>query len=144
MHTCSQVCLLPVAAFQKWVCAETGGRDGEQTQKAHRFKNSSLNGPKSFVSVPTSGATLSVILSAPVPDASQSSGVSQTQAPIGPVGHFCQAEAKAAVQIKPLRDRPITIQQHTHSVRKRRGDGNRPPLCFQAPLSCRLKEPRCF
>lgn len=63
--------------------------------------------------------TLSMILSAPVSDATQSYGVSQIQAPMGPVGHFSQAGAKATVQIKSLRDRPITIQQHTPSERRR-------------------------
>lgn len=56
---------------------------------------------------------LSTIMSAPVSDAPQSSRVSETLAPTEAVGHFSQAEAKAAVQIKSLRDRPITIQPHT-------------------------------
>lgn len=65
-----------------------------------------------------------MILSAPASDATQSSRVSQIQAPVGPVGHFSQTGAKAAVQIKSLRDRPITIQQHTPSEKHReRGEG---------------------
>lgn len=64
-----------------------------------------------------------MILSAPASDASQSSGVSQIQAPLGPVGHLSQARAKATVQIKSQRDRPITIQQHTPSERHREGEG---------------------
>lgn len=61
----------------------------------------------------SSCALLSMIMSAPVSDGPQSSRVSEILAPTGPVGHFSQAEAKATVQIKSLRDRPITIQPHT-------------------------------
>lgn len=60
----------------------------------------------------SSGALGSVIMSAPVSDGPQSSGVSELLAPTGPVGHFSQAEAKATIQIKSLGDRPITIQTY--------------------------------
>lgn len=78
-----------------------------------------------------------MILSAPVPDATQSYGVSQIQAPMGPVGHFSQAGAKATVQIKSLRDRPITIQQHTPSERRRgrEGEGEGRSCCLEG---CKL------
>lgn len=55
---------------------------------------------------------------------------------------FGQAGAKAAVQIKSQRDRPITIQQHTPSGRGERegqGEGGKRKigaLLFQARSSC--------
>lgn len=73
-------------------------------------------------------------------DGSQSAGVSQIQAPIGPVGHFGQVGAKAGVQIKSQRIRPppFPIQQHTVGERWGEETGREEG---KVPALCCLKEP---
>lgn len=140
VHVCCQVCLLPVTAFHK--CVLKGGMVSKHRRVTGSEIALSITERGLFFSFFVLCDPLHDTVSACVRCPSKLQGITNTGSDRTSRTFQSSWGAKAAVQIKSLRDRPITIQQLTpserHRERRGRGRRGRSVLHFQAWLSCCL------